>query len=411
MKLHELKETRAARIAEMRTISDGAEGELGAEARARFDQLDAEVRGLNARIADGERLAEYDRIISDGQPVTGPQEARALDRYSVGKALAESLHGRLTGVEAECHQELSRGRGEVRGVLIPAGLILGGERRALTTTTPGAGPGSNLIATDLGAMTDRRRPALKIESMGATVMRGLTGTLDLPRMTGSGSASWVAEHGAATRSDASFGKVSMGPKTVTAEYELSRKMQLQSSTAIEPVLRADLAYLLAQSVDRAAIIGGGTNEPVGILANPTVEHIVSAGPWGQLVDATADLIGAIEREDVTGTSAFLAATATIAEARKVKDGDGLPIGLPAIFHGQRVEHTTQMPIPFGTGTYRQPLIYGEWSSLYLGFWSGIDVLLNPYHGDVASRGGTLLHAFLDCDVVVRHPEAFKVAEL
>ena len=60
---------------------------------------------------------------------------------------------------------------------------------------------------------------------------------------------------------------------------------------------------------------------------------------------------------------------------------------------------------------KYPLIYGEWASLYLGYWSGIVLLVNPYHADVASKGGVLLHAFLDADVAVRHPEGFVWAEV
>ncbi len=57
------------------------------------------------------------------------------------------------------------------------------------------------------------------------------------------------------------------------------------------------------------------------------------------------------------------------------------------------------------------LMYGVWSELYLGYWSAVDILINPYHPDVASNGGALLHAFLDADVAVRHPKAFAYAEM
>ena len=151
-------------------------------------------------------------------------------------------------------------------------------------------------------MTDRRRPSLKIEQLGATILRNLTGNLDLPRLKESGTASWVAEHTDATRSDPKFSKVSMGPKTVTAEYEVSRRMLLQSQEALETVLRADLAKLLATALDRAAIRGGGTNEPTGILADPAVQAIVASGTFS---DTTADMMAALEGDDVTGTTAFL----------------------------------------------------------------------------------------------------------
>ena len=60
---------------------------------------------------------------------------------------------------------------------------------------------------------------------------------------------------------------------------------------------------------------------------------------------------------------------------------------------------------------KSALIYGQWGELYLGYWSAVDVLINPFHPDVASNGGALLHAFLDADVAVRHPQAFAYAEV
>lgn len=411
-KLQELKEQRAAKVAEMETLH--AKDRMEGNEEDRFKSLEKEVRGLNDNIRRAETMAEFERFEARGETVGGDAMGRELRNYSLAKATRESMNGNLTGLEAEYHAEASRGR-EVRGVMVPTDVILGGmEARALTTTTPAGGPGSNLVRTDLGSMTDRRRPALKVEAMGATILRGLTGNLDLPRLVDSGSAHWIAEHSNTTRSDAKFGKKAMGPKTVSGEYEISRRMILQANEAIETILRADLAFILAQALDFAAIKGGATNQPTGILADSSVAKL-TGGAIGS--DLTADLIAALEMDDVTGTRAFLTNPAVIARARKLKDGDDLPIPLATTFHGERVETTTQVPIttadvvgpPAVPAKY--PLIYGEWASLYIGYWSGVDILVNPYHADVASKGGALLHAFLDADVVVRHAEAFRWAEV
>lgn len=412
--LNTLRETRAARIAEMRGLTHAAQTanrDMDEGERQRFDALEAEVRSLSSRISDAEKLAEFERFQAQGEPVGGAEMRRELRSYSFAKAVAESMAGRLTGLEAECHAELSRGR-EARGVMIPTEVLM--ESRALTTTAPVGVPGGNLVGTDLAPVTDRRRPGLKIEDMGATVLRGLTGNLDLPRLAQSGSAHWIAENTNSTRSDAGFSKTSMGPKTVAAEYEISRRMLLQSQTALEPLLRADLAFLLSQRMDAAAIMGGGTNEPVGILSSDDVVQL-AGGPLSS--DVAADLISALEVDDVTGTTAFLTNPRVMNTARKLKDGEGHVYSLAELFHGKRVEATNQVPFttaavagpPAAAAKY--PLIYGEWASLYLGYWSGIDLLVNPYHSDVASKGGVLLHAFLDCDVVVRHPEGFAWAEI
>ncbi len=415
MNLQNLKEKRASKITEMRAINEkamNAERDLDDSERKEFDVLDAETRSINEQIDRAEKLASFERMEASSEPVSEIRTRDLTEGFSVAKAVSESLEGRLTGREAEYAQERQK-TGEARSgngiiVSIPTEAILGGESRALKTTTPGAGPGSNLVATDLAAMTDRRRAALKIEQMGAVVLRNLTGNLDLPRLKESGSAGWVAEHTDSTRSDAKFSKNSMGPKTATAEYEVSRRMLVQSNTALETVLRSDLAFLLSQALDSAALKGGGTNEPTGILADSNVQS-VTGGAFSS--DITADLIAALETDNVTGTTGFLTNPAVMNAARKTKDNDERIIPISELFHGERVESSTQVPADIGTGTDKNALIFGEWASLYLGYWSGIDLLVNPYHSDVASKGGVLLHAFLDCDVLVRHPEGFRYAEL
>ncbi|WP_065324587.1 phage major capsid protein [Tritonibacter mobilis] len=408
LNLRELQESRGNKIAEMNTIHDKAAKEnrdLSGEERKRFDDLDAEVRSLNSRLTDAQKLAEFERMEARGETLHQDAEARrSLEGYSVRKALMEVRSGHLSGVEAEWHQELAKDRGEVRGVMVPTEILLGGETRALTS----AGTAGNLIQTDLATMTDRRRAALKVEGMGATVLRGLTGNLELPRLVGSGAAGWVSEHTNGNRSDANFAKKDMGPKTVTAEYELSRRMLLQSNQALEPILRADLAYLLAQALDGAGIKGGGADEPTGILADANV-HKVDGGAFSS--DIAADLIAALETDNVTGSTGFLTNKTVMNTARKIKDADGRNIPLSELFHNERVESSTQVPDNIGATNDKNALIYGEWASLYVGYWSGVDLMVNPYHSDVASKGGAILHAFLDADVVVRHAEGFRYAEI
>ena len=74
MKPQEIKEARAAKIAEMRQINEAATAvnrDLSGEERSRFDTLDGEVRNLNARLADAERLTEYERLEERAEPING----------------------------------------------------------------------------------------------------------------------------------------------------------------------------------------------------------------------------------------------------------------------------------------------------------------------------------------------------
>lgn len=411
-KLIELREKRAAKVAEMRTLHQ--KDKMEATEEQRFTALETEVTDIDGQIAREERMAAFEREEQRGETVSGGEFDRELRNYSLASAINGALTGRLTGREAEIDQELKRGRESRSGasgihLAVPSEILLGGrEQRNQTVGTPAAG--GYTVATNLAAVADRFRPALKVESMGATVLRGLTGFLDLPNLAESGTATWVAENGNATRSAATFEKVSMAPKTVTAEYRLSRRLMLQSNTAIEDLLRRDLGFLLAQELDRAAINGSGVApEPRGILNTPGVEAVGTAPVY--FADTTADLIAKLELDDVTGTAAFLTNPVVMNRVRKSKDADDHVIPIAEMFHNSRVEVSNQVPSNIGETEDKSALIYGQWGELYLGYWSAVDILINPYHPDVASNGGALLHAFLDADVAVRHPQAFAYAEI
>lgn len=404
-----LREQRGLKIEAIRAIHAKAAGEnrdMSDAEQSAFDTGKAEIEGMEREIRNHEFLADAER-----RAVAEPVNERRGDmadveaRFSVSKALAEFTDtGRLTGAEAEFAAEHRSGR--KGAIAMPTSAFLG-ERRALLTTAPAGGPGGNLVPTNQGALIDRVRPTLVTESLGATVLSGLTGNLDLPRIKDSGQAFWVPEHGNVTRTDMTFDKVSMGPKTVGAEYEVSRRMLLQA-TALEPILRNDISFLLRQALDSAAIRGGGANEPVGILATPGL-NVLSLGANGGAfgIDSAADMIAAID-DDADGSRGFLITKQIRTAALKLKDSTGLPIGLDTVFAGEAVRVSKAMPsnLTKGTGTNLSAAIYGIWSDLIIGYWSSVDIVPNPYHADVASKGGMLLHAFLDADVATRHIENF-----
>lgn len=407
--LQELLSQRAAKVTEIQALH--AKATLDAAEEQRFNTLDGEITALDTSIAREKRVAALEREAEGGERVDGGEYGRELRAYSLAAAVQGALSGRLTGREAEIDAELKRGRESRSGasgihLAVPVEVLLG-ETRSQTVGTGAAG--GFTVPTTIAAVADRFRPALKVEAMGATVLRGLTGFLDLPGLASSGAATWVAENGNATRSAAAFEKVTMGPKTITAEYRLSRRLMLQSGQAVEDILRRDMGFMLAQGLDRAAIAGTGTGaEPRGLLATSGVIKVNTAAA---LSDTTANLMAELERDDVTGTTAFLTHPNVMRLARTLKDGDGHVMPMGELFHGARVETSTQVPSDLGAADDKSALIYGAWSELYVGYWSAVDILINPYHPDVASNGGALLHAFLDADVAVRHPEAFAYAEV
>jgi len=52
------------------------------------------------------------------------------------------------------------------------------------------------------------------------------------------------------------------------------------------------------------------------------------------------------------------------------------------------------------------LIYGDFSSLILAYWSELDILVNPFETTAFSKGNVQIRAMVTMDVGVRYAEAF-----
>ncbi|MBJ7535436.1 phage major capsid protein [Rhodomicrobium vannielii ATCC 17100] len=417
MKLSDkLKEKRARLLAEARALTDnpnGEGGDLSADQAAKFDALKADLDKTEAAITRHADLEEAERRAA-ATPITGSGDQH-FDAESRNFSLLRALAGAAglpvdDGREREISQEIRRRNpGQAfQGIAVPMAVF---EKRVLTTAAPAGGPGSNLIATDLrGDMfIDTLRAKSVIASSGARMLTGLVGNVDIPKKTSSAQAGWFAENTAITSSDLTFGKAQLRPKHVGALTEVSRNVLLQSSPDIEQLIRADFAALLAEALDKAAIRGGGTNEPSGILANALLIGTVdmTTGPtWAKVLE----LIAKVETANAEGSS-FVTTPITVKKLRSTPMVSGTDSRMimegPAQLAGYPVGKTT---IAMKAGTPDEhPLIFGQWSDLLIGMWSAFDVLVNPYAETAYSKGNVQVRGIITADIALRHPESFAAA--
>ena len=124
------------------------------------------------------------------------------------------------------------------------------------------------------------------------------------------------------------------------------------------------------------------------------------------------MIGAIDGVDGAAARGFLTNTKIKKFAAKLKDAQGRMYAQSEIFRNEPVTFSNQVPsnLTKGTGTALSAILYGVWADLIIGYWSAVDILANPYADSVSSKGSMLLHAFLDADVGLRHPENFAVVK-
>jgi HK97 family phage major capsid protein/HK97 family phage prohead protease len=303
-----------------------------------------------------------------------------------------------------------------RGIMIPTDVMY---RDLTTSTASGTSKAGNTVATDLLAerFIDVLRNRMVLNTLGAQFLTGLQGNVAIPRKTAAADTYWVGENTAPTESTnkPAFDQVTMSPKTLAAYVDYSRRLMLQSSLDVEAMVRNDLASSIAVAMDGAAIAGSGTNRPTGVLNTSGIGSVTlgtnGGAPTWQMV---VDLVKEVELDNaLTGAAAFLTngqVKARLASLPRQGSGvEGNFILGPDIanLYGFPIVVSQQVPANLSKGNQTAKLgamIFGVWSDLLIGQWSGIDLMADPYTG---SNAGTVrIVAFHDCDFAVRHPESF-----
>lgn len=422
MKLKDLLEKRARIVTDMRAIADapaGQAGDLSEDQATNFDALKRNLEAIEGSIARQTALDEAERRMQ-GQQITGGgdrQFDREVRNFSLVRAIAAASGlGVDDGREREISAELARRSGrQFQGIAVPMDVFqLPVEQRVITTAAPGGGPGSNLISLDHlgGQYIDVLRAKLVIRQLGARVLTGLVGNVDIPRLKASATAGWFAENAAITASDAQHERVLLSPKHVGALTEFSRNMLLQSSPDIEQLVRADFAGILAEAMDKVAIRGGSTNEPTGVLATAGVDTTTNmttggGGPtWGKVLS----LIGLVETANANVDGAGWVTTPLVVQKLRstlvAADTDSRMIQTsPKELADYPLASTSLAVGPAAV----QPLIFGDWSEVLIGMWSALDVLVNPYESTAYSKGNVQVRGIITADIALRHPKSFAAA--
>jgi HK97 family phage major capsid protein len=288
----------------------------------------------------------------------------------------------------------------------------------------GSGTGGNLSATNL--MADNFIEVLRNSSvtaqLGARYLTDLVGGVDIPRQSGATSVGWVGESTAGSESEATFDKVSLRPKTVTAWSVISRLMMLQSTPAIEMLARADLLAQTALAIDLAALSGSGTsNTPTGIVnqsgvasvvggtngANLSFDHIIQLKSAPRIANAPLANLGFALNYKSVGYLETLKSTT----GQYLWSDAGAAAGAPRSIKGESYVASQQLRSNLTKGSSSSicsELIYGNWLELLIAMWGVTEIAVNPYDSTGFKNGDVVLRVMQTCDIGVRHPVSFAV---
>jgi len=341
---------------------------------------------------------------------------REVSRYSLAKALKASLTNdwRDAGLEREASEAMARVLGRpAMGFYIPHDVF---RRDFNVGTSTEAG---NLVATNFRGdlYVDALRENLAFGQLGVRFLTGLTGDVDIPRKTTASTLGMLAEIGSASETNPLTTKHTLSPKRTGAYVEVSKQAIIQSSLALEPLLRDDLLAGAAVLMEYYGINGAGTaNQPTGIRNTTGVGTVSEATNgtaliWDHLVDVES--VAANGNAEPGSMAGYLINTKTRGKSKKVQKGTNLPFlwdGGAMPLNGYRVGVTNNVPSNLTKGTSTticsSMLFSSDWSMAVLGLFGAPDVTVDPYSKADSGQVKITLNQFYD--FVIRQPGSFVV---
>ena len=405
------------------------------------------ARGIDIAAARGEVL---DGLLAGGQKPVASLGANAVDltesekrSYSIVRAVSALVNGNWAkaGFEREVSTEISKrmNKESSNGFFMPTNLpfapdqaherayreVMGKTQTRAPYQVGTAVQGGNLVATNLLAdnFIEVLRNASVTAQLGARYLTDLTGNVDIPRQSAAMTVGWVGESTAGSESEATFDKVQLRPKTISAWSVMSRLMMLQGTPAIEMLARADLLAVAALALDLAALSGSGaSNQPTGIInqsgvasvvggtngANLTFDHIIQLKTAPRVANAALANLGfALNSKSVGYLETLKSTTGSYLWASDGSATSGAPRGLK----GENYIASQQLRSTLTKGTSSgicSELIYGNWLELLIGMWGVMEIAVNPYDSTGFKNGDVILRVMQTADVGVRHGASFAV---
>lgn len=327
------------------------------------------------------------------------QEVKRFSMMNAIRAL-HSKNWKDAGFERECSVAIAEKLGrEARGLFIPMEV----QRVMGVAAGTGISDAGALVGTDHldTAFIDALRAKSMMGDLGANIIDGLVGDVDIPRLDASASFYWLDEDENVTDSDETLGSVSFSPKTVAGSVPITRKLLKQSSPSVEALIMNDLMLGAALAIDKGVIAGDGIKEPLGIL-NQTGINTQAVADAVNFIPTWAELVGfetkVLDDNALRGKASYLT-TPTIRGGMKTTEksaGTAKYLIEDNMANGYDIYGSTQMA--------SSQMLYGDWSSVLIALWGVLDITVDE--AAKAASGGLVLRVFQDVDAGCRHPQSF-----
>lgn len=288
----------------------------------------------------------------------------------------------------------------------------------LMALSESSGPGGGYVVPEIlsGVFIDEVRNLSRVEQAGALAFPMLAPLVRIPGWDTPPSAAWRGEGDSFGDSGGTFRTLTLSAKMIAGEATVSIELiedAFGDSDALAAVYEEAMARAIAEGIDKAALIGKGTdNEPLGVQ-NVTGINSVSMGTNGATptdYDKFLDVVYELENDNFE-PGAFLYSARTANTLRKIVTGitsDKTKLEppqrlkeLPTLITNQMGNAQTQ-----GTDTASSSAFCAEWRHMLIGYRPNLGIRVQADHSKKGDTGQVVLRFNARADIGLLHKPAF-----
>lgn len=310
-------------------------------------------------------------------------------RFSLLKAIRNVAENRnfdpLTAkVVADGQKEMRQaGLNTVGQIYIPF------EQRAAVSVTA---EGSDIVGTNLMAIEPALRAKNVLVQSGAKFMTGLSGNVQIPRLSPS-NVGWQNEVGQAVDGAPTFDNVTLTPHRLTCFVDLSKQLLVQDSLSVEEAIRQDIIAAITSKLEATILSADArtVSNPGGLMAGKTPTAVATFAD-------ICKLEAAVESAGVLNPVSYVVSPSVRANFRDMTKGKGMQLAY--------VDNSLDGAVVLSTGNMKDKhFIVADWTNLALAQFGSLDITVDSYSQAVNGCVRLVINSYWDCQAI--RPEAFQ----
>ena len=294
---------------------------------------------------------------------------------------------------------VEQGKSEMRkaGLSAQGQLVIPtNEVRAIHSVTA---DGEKVVATEVFDILTPLRAKNVLAQAGATIYSNLTSDVKIPIMSKS-NVTFEAENGDAKDGAGAFNYLKLTPHRLTAYVDISKELLAQDSVDVENAIRTDLVNAINSKLEEAFLsdFSGSAAQPKGVFAVVKPSSAVT-NDFATLVANEAK----VEDANILNEPVYILSNKAKAALRAMAKGAK---STELVYENGEVDGTKA----FNTSNVQASnYLFGDMSSLVIGTWSGLDLIVDPY--TQAAKGAVRLVVNMYVDFGVARPETLVAGKL